>query len=132
MANPHRGEARFETDGRTYTLRFDINTICALEESLDLGITEIGRRLADPKAVRVGLLRAVLHAGLQRHHPEIEVTTAGDLMAEAGVEETMRAVQTAFERAFPPAEAGDARPPEETKATPPAHRPGQAGAGPSS
>jgi len=124
MANPHRGEARFETGGKTYTLRFDINTICALEESLDLGITEIGMRLADPKAVRVGLLRAVLHAGLQRHHTDIDIAAAGDLMAEAGVEETMKAVQTAFERAFPPAGDGEARPPKGSKATP--------GAGPSS
>ena len=47
MANRARGEVSFRAGKISYKVRFGINAICELEEALDLGINEIGERLAD-------------------------------------------------------------------------------------
>lgn len=127
MANVHKGDVTLRAGERSYTLRFSIDALCVLEDACGgKGIVALSAELSDPSTLRLGLLRKVLWAGLRDHHPEIDEKAAGEIIPEAGgLAVVMAAVNTAFELAFPPADAkpnGDARPPV----------PGQDGTGPAS
>ena len=96
MANPHRGEVSLLAGGKTYTLAYTINAVCELEAMLGRSLPEI---VADMSHMNV--LRAVLWAGLRRHHKNLTVEDAGDLMDVAGVHEVVAAVKEAVTQAFP-------------------------------
>jgi hypothetical protein len=86
MANRQKGEVNLVVDGRTYTLVLDIDAMCALEEhfstpSHDATWDEIAVKV-NKGSVRV--VRALIWAMLQRHHPELSVVDAGHLMNDAG------------------------------------------------
>lgn len=118
MANPHKGEVAFDADGKTYTLRFSSNAICELEERLDKSFTKIGAELqaaveTDPASIRFGTLRAIFWAGLQDHHPDIDLAAAGDVMiAAGGAVQAMALIGGAFVAAFPAREGGAGNPPK--------------------
>lgn len=108
MANPVKGEASFEADGKTYTLVFDFNAICVLEEAFDADINSIGE-LIGTKATSV---RKVFQVGLCRHHPDITELEAGDLISVISPAEAGALIKKAFALSFPAPEAakGAARP----------------------
>jgi hypothetical protein len=86
MANRQKGEVNLVVDGRTFTLVLDIDAMCALEEhfstpSHDATWDEIAVKV-NKGSVRV--VRALIWAMLQRHHPELSVVDAGHLMNDAG------------------------------------------------
>jgi hypothetical protein len=96
MANPVKGEVAFEVEGRDYKLVLDFNALCEVEDVLGAD----GMDLARPKAIR-----AIFWAALLRHHPDVTVQDAGDLIGalavrhprgrpidEAGYAERMRAL----------------------------------------
>lgn len=106
MANPHKGEVAFAAGGKTYTLVYNTNALCELEEETGRGFTDIMLEFqawatptgddgkpadetpeqiaARVKSMRLGLVRAVFWAGLREHHEQITVKQAGNLMTEVG------------------------------------------------
>lgn len=102
MANPHRGEVAFSTeDGATYTLKFSVDALCALEEAVGKGIVAISIELSDPEKLSMGLLRKVLWAGLRHHHPDVDVKAAGELIVgTGGIEGVIPVISEALEAAF--------------------------------
>lgn len=94
MANPHRGEVALTAGGKVYTLTFDINAVCELEEALGKGVSEIVSDMS-----RVSTVRAVLWAGL-RHHHKVTLEEAGDIMHTAGAAATAQAINKAMGLAF--------------------------------
>lgn len=87
MANPERGEVEIAVRGRAYTLALDLNALCAMQYTL---------RPSDPESLdtpqifqKVGAmnpiyLRAFVWALLRRHHREITIEGASDLVTDAG------------------------------------------------
>lgn len=105
MPNGHRGEhAVTGLDGQTYTLVFDINAFCDVEDRLGVSIADLESALEKPSA---RLLRAMFHAGLQARHPGLDERAVGALL---GLREMGQAVTEALIKAMPEA-SGDARPP---------------------
>lgn len=119
--NPHKGEVTFNAGEATYTLRFSIDAICALEEKLGRGILDIvaemqswapppaGETAAQAKArigrLRMGLVRAMFWAALRDHHPKIDMRQAGELIVPAGgMNEVVGLIGQALVLAFPAAE----------------------------
>lgn len=111
MANPHRGDTDIQAGDRSYTLCFSSNAVCEMEEHFDRPIAEIGTML--DAGARFSDLRAVFWHGLRRHHPDLSLEDAGDVMDEVGQDKVGEAIGTAFQRAFPQAKGaagGRARP----------------------
>lgn len=107
MANPHKGEVTFEAKGETWTLRYNTNVICSLEDELDMGIEDILERLQD--SPRMSRVRTVFRYGLG----DVSEELAGDLIDEIGIRRAANMFGEAFKRAFPtPGPGGGARPPK--------------------
>lgn len=80
--NPLKGEAEATLeDGRTLRLVFNANAWIAAEEVLGKTTPEILAEIASEKA-SLKTQRAIVWAGLRKHHPEIEIEEAGDLLVE--------------------------------------------------
>lgn len=101
-ANPHRGEVLLA--GRP--LKMTTNAVCALEETLDMGIMEIAEGL-EAGSLRFTTIRAIVQCLLLHGDPSITVHGAGEVIDEAGLQDTSAAVAEAF-RLWAPASSGEA------------------------
>lgn len=105
MANPERGEVDLVIGETTYTIKLGRNALASVEGLLGRGFPEIAATLnADPQ---ISVMRAILWAGLQRHHPGIDLLQVGDLMDDAGDELIGEKIGEALKLAFPEARASD-------------------------
>lgn len=104
MANPLRGEAVCKAGDATYTLRFDANVFCELEDATGMGFTALfGALQSEPSFI---LLRQVFCAGLQHHHPGTTLKQAGDIMSDAGMPEINSVLTRVFKAILPPPDDG--------------------------
>lgn len=105
MANPHRGQVTLKAGEQTYTLSLSVNALCALEDHLGrpifMVILDMEAMGKNPLTLRIGLVRSVLWATLQDHHPDTDIDAAGEIIAAASVEDVMRAVMVAVASAMP-------------------------------
>lgn len=99
MANPLRGEASFKAGAATFTLVFDVNAFCELEDETGLGVTELIERIQDKPSFK--LLRSIFCAGLQTHHPQTSTAEAGEIMSDAGMDGVKDALSRALQAAMP-------------------------------
>ncbi len=105
MANPHRGEVALETaDGTFHVLRYTVNSLCALEERLEMPIARIAALFEGADGISMRHLRAVLWAGLIDRQPDLTEAEAGRIMDDAGMAAVTRAIERAFTAAFPASE----------------------------
>lgn len=101
MPNPLRGEASFKAGVSSFTLVYDVNAFCDLEDETGFSISELVARVkGDPSFT---LLRSIVCAGLQAKHPQTSKAETGEIMADAGVQPVIAAMKKAFEAALPPA-----------------------------
>jgi hypothetical protein len=70
-----KGDVVFEVEGVQYRMVLDFNALCDVETVLGEGV-----KMTGPTATR-----AVIWAGLQRHHAGLTLTTAGDLIGAMGM-----------------------------------------------
>ncbi len=98
MPNPTRGEASLGD----YTLRFDINAFCELEDALDAGMQEILATISAGMNFRTA--RAVVRAGLLHSDPAMTDQRAGEIISDNGLEASLEAVGAAIAAALPSAE----------------------------
>lgn len=96
MANRAKGQFSFTAaDGESYTLEYDVNALCEIEDKFDAPIKDLQERLEQPS---VRDLRVMLWAGLQKHHPEIDLKGAGALVL---VQDAADALTQAMAAAMP-------------------------------
>lgn len=80
-----KGEADVSLkDGRKLKLCFDANAWVDVEDALGMKFPEILEALGDkenPPSLK--MQRAVIWGGLQKHHPEMTVRDAGEILVEA-------------------------------------------------
>lgn len=109
MANPAKGEIRFDALGKSWLMMFGFNAICALEAQFDQPFAVIWERvfpnvhgvdLNDPEAAAAAIaeasrtlrmtdVRSLFLAALQEHQPEATDQEAGAIIGELGVQEAM-------------------------------------------
>jgi hypothetical protein len=95
---------------RTYTVRFDTNALASLEQLLGTSVPEIFKRVGSGLGLMVEM-RAILWAGLRRHHAGITLEQAGDLIDEAGgVGDVFTSLRSAIRSAIPGMEEEPADP----------------------
>lgn len=109
-----KGEVRFDTEAGAYALHFGINSLCALEQKLDMPVAEIGRELTGA-GLRLSTLRTVFWSGLQDAHETLTERDAGKLMDELGAQRAGELVVEAFAAAFPQEDANAPAGPRGTK-----------------
>lgn len=108
MPNPKRGQAGLKVGDKTYTLVFDINSMCEVEYILDLSTEAILRSLVRSPPFHV--VRALLWGGLRTHHADIDLKGAGVLMEEiGGAGPALDAVGEAMKASFPEPEVADGK-----------------------
>lgn len=113
MADNLKGEVHFDAVGQKWTLVYSIDSIIALEEQLDLSVTEIAVALGSKPRLR--FLRSVFWAGLLERHPDVTEAEVGKLFIDLGLAAVGDLMGEAFHAAFTPAtEAakGDSPPPK--------------------
>lgn len=89
-----KGTVAFTAEGQGYTLLLDFNALCDLSDELP-GLMGGGQELKDPRQIR-----AVFHAGLKRHHPDLTVEEAGDIIQAVGVAQAAGILGRAFQASF--------------------------------
>lgn len=89
-----KGTVAFTAEGQGYTLLLDFNALCDLSEELP-DLMSGGQELTDPRKIRT-----VFHAGLKRHHPDVSLENAGDIIQAVGVATAAELLGKAFEASF--------------------------------
>ena len=78
------GTHRIAALGQDWTLCFDFNALAEFEEATGrIALETIAEIEADPDRARISVMRALIWAGLLRHHPKVTLMQAGDIMAAA-------------------------------------------------
>ena len=117
MANPYRGEASFEVEGKTYRLRYSWNAAAEFEEPAGRTFYEAADALSEGR-LSVRTLRAMLWAGLEEQHPGLTLKDAGNFIGKLGHVEAWRLVRRAVEYFFLPPDAADPTPGTAAPSTP--------------
>jgi hypothetical protein len=86
MANRERGEVALEVDGRTYTFCLDLNALTELEALFSTPDREVSFVEVVGKAEQghAKYIRGVFWAALKRHHPDITLMEAADVIQGLG------------------------------------------------
>jgi hypothetical protein len=86
MANPQRGEVPLMVGDRAFTLVLDFDALCHLEDVLSANGQVVTAQEAIYHAMRSSLkyTRALLWAGLRRHHRDVSLIDAGELISDLG------------------------------------------------
>lgn len=104
MANRVIGEASFDLGGKKYTLCFNNDALVQLEDQLDRGIVAITSEVQlwtkEPERIRLKWIRALLWAGLRKHHPNMSIEDAGELIEQSDATTVLNAVGDAMQKAF--------------------------------
>ncbi|MES2173846.1 MAG: hypothetical protein V4523_07850 [Pseudomonadota bacterium] len=116
-ANPLRGEAAIKVGDTAYSLALDVNAFCYAQSVLSMKPLEmVSAFLADGDDLL--LMRTLLWAALQRHHPCHELE-AGDILADVGPVAVRAAITGMMVAAFGLKEqAEDKEPGKEPKTEP--------------
>lgn len=94
-------------DGRyslgDYTLVFNVNTLCDLEEALGVGdlneLMTVFNSLSDKPSIRT--IRSLFYGALKQEHAEMTPGIAGAIISDVGLECATDALMKALEMAFP-------------------------------
>lgn len=126
MANPHKGEYRLSIEDKDYVLRYSADTICDLEEQLDMTLSEMSDRMQKPESMRMSMVRAMFCAGLSDRHADLDDPARRTLFKALSPVDAVRHVASAFMLAF------GIEPSAEGAANPPSPGEAQNGTGPAS
>lgn len=112
MANPLKGEIGFTVEGEPWTLLYDFNALCTIEQDLGVALQDVGDRLTSPT-----MIRSIFRIGLEARHGTMTDLEAGRLIHAIGVETGAELIGKAFAAAFPEAGKAGANPPKPAKKT---------------
>lgn len=105
MINPLKGETSVKAGDVSYVLRYTANSLCELENALNMNLAEIGAMFSRPQSMRISTMRTLFWAGLIDAQPAMTEKVAGDIMTSMGIPNTLIEVMKAFTAAFPVSEA---------------------------
>lgn len=103
-----KGEASYRFGDRTYTLRFDFNALCEIEDADGRPIAEVFAELSGGKT-KLKTIRAVVFGGLKSAQPDATPELAGQMLLEDGAG-VMEAMRRALAGAMPAGKAASPRP----------------------
>ena len=106
MANPFRGEASFDIEGKAFRVRFSWNAAAEYEEAAGKALSDALLDIAREK-LSARSLRAMLWAGLQEHHPDVTLRQAGEMIDAMGRAEAQRVMGVALRYFFPELDPDD-------------------------
>ena len=87
----------FEYEGVSYSLRFSIKAMGALQDHYSLSsINEVAERLQVDSEMRVDDIVAIVWAGLRSHHPKVTKPQVLDMLDELGLEGMQDLMTKAF------------------------------------
>jgi len=94
-------------DGKTtvggYTLAFNVNTLCDLEETFEAKdvneVLQVIQGLESNPSLRV--IRKIFHTAFLQNHPDITLAETGTLISDVGIEAAVEALSVAVGMAFP-------------------------------
>ena len=86
----------FESNGKSYQLRYNFNSLALLEDVLGVPVTAVG----DNPGIKE--IRALLWAGLLHQHKDLSLNDAGDIADGVGFSELPELVSTALSKALTP------------------------------
>jgi hypothetical protein len=101
--NKEKGEVVIKYSGEEYKLKYTTNSLCELEDEVNLTVPEIMAYFSGEAKLGFKMLRAVLWAGLLEHHATDSVTVqmAGKMLDEITHPIVYLAVQDALIASFP-------------------------------
>lgn len=114
MANVHKGEYGLEVEGKNYVLRYSADTVCDLEDQLQMTLSAIGEQMRDPDKMKMSMVRTMFIAGLADKHGDMDEAARRTLFKALSPVDAVKHVATAFAMAFgveEEAAAGAANPP---------------------
>lgn len=91
MANRIKGEVALSHDGATFTLVLDFNALAEFEAATGQNAIKV----LGGGDLTITQLRALMHAGLRRHHPEMTLEGAGEIL-QANMDKLGSALASAF------------------------------------
>lgn len=100
MANPLRGQSELAANGHVYKLALNFNALVEAEAASGLLLPELLRQLQGGGGVA---LRATLWAALQEYQ-DVTLVEVSEIIATAGVKQSLAALEKAVEGAFLPSE----------------------------
>lgn len=103
--NSPNGKVSFELNsGEAFTLQFDVDAVCLLEDLLDKSVFEVSALMSRG---RITAIRAALWAGLQHHHSGLSLKRVGEMMPRIKDTTAFEVVSAALRAAYgKPEEAG--------------------------
>lgn len=104
--NMMRGEGSVTIGSQTFSLVYDCNAVCVLEQALNMPLAKFANS-QEWLASHTGL-RALLYAGLSRHYKGMTLERCGDLLSGHNQMDIAGACMKAFIAAFPQATEGNA------------------------
>ncbi|WP_353856783.1 hypothetical protein [Bacillus sp. Bos-x628] len=89
MANVERGEATINLD-KVRTIKFDLNSLIEVEESLGITLAEIGENLS------IKAMRTLLTAGLRHEDAELTEHQVGSMITMDNMADVQEALSVAM------------------------------------
>ena len=100
MANKHKGEIEFQSEGNSYILRYSTNALCELEAILEMPFNSVLIEFAENKISMINT-RAMFYAGLTEFHSDMSISLAGELLDKIGIDRGITLLNEAITLAFP-------------------------------
>ena len=85
--------------GDKYKLQFDVNAVCEAEEVFKEPLEDVLNDVKKMKQARI--IRVLLWAALQEHHPELSLRDTGKIIGEMGAEPIEKAIIGSLHAAYP-------------------------------
>lgn len=76
MANKIKGEVALSHEGVDYTFVLDFNALADFEDATGQNAV----KLLSGGDLTIGQMRALIHAGLKQHHPDLTLAQAGRIL----------------------------------------------------
>lgn len=90
---------QIDLGGRSRSLRYDFNALCALESEMAISLADLGTILTG--SVKLTDLRAIVWAGLKHEDKALTPEATGELLDISKIAEVADKVREAFEASFP-------------------------------
>jgi hypothetical protein len=107
MANPMRGEGEVRIGERSFRLVIDINALIEAEDAARMDMQALLGEFEQGRSLKP--LRALFWAALRKHHADVHLVEAGELLSEAGLKAVAEPISKLLVAVFP-APSGDAKP----------------------
>lgn len=101
MGNRLKGVVTAQTQAGEVRLQYSINALCEIEDRAGLSLQEF---MAQVEAGHMKALRLFIWGGMVQHQPAVQISDAGALADELGLQEAVKLCKQAFDIAFPQAE----------------------------